>query len=304
MRKRTSITNLLLGILIGCLITTTSTVYGADVFQSISVVINKVNLSVNGKPVQAANILYNGTTYVPIRAVADMFGKTTDWDAQTNTASINDAGYVEPAQSTNQGANVNINPQTIKISLCKIANKYYYIDNPANVNRVITMNYQYVKINSETLVFASDIKVNPGGTITSSDGSESKGLPYFMSWDLSYLIRLALINDYEIEEVENPYIDGFINITSPNLELNDISKVGIDDIQYISASQSYTPMWIEYNGKKIYNLKSDEKGLQVQNGIRYYDGRICVNDVFQYWGINKTISIGEYQGLNYIEIKQ
>jgi hypothetical protein len=58
----------------------------------IDVVFNAVNISVNGKKVAADNILYNGTTYVPLRAVADMFGKDVGWDADTNTALINDKG--------------------------------------------------------------------------------------------------------------------------------------------------------------------------------------------------------------------
>jgi len=97
--KKSNIANLLVGILIGCVITTSSTVYGADTFQSIQVVFNKVNLSVNGQNVASDNILYNGTTYVPMRTIANMLGKDVGWDSTTNTASINDAGYVEKSTS-------------------------------------------------------------------------------------------------------------------------------------------------------------------------------------------------------------
>lgn len=75
-------------------------VYAAGAQQSISVVLNNVNLKVNGVIVKADNILYNGTTYVPLRAVADAFGKETGWDAGTMTASINEKGSVPaPAPS-------------------------------------------------------------------------------------------------------------------------------------------------------------------------------------------------------------
>ena len=83
----------------------------------------------------------------------------------------------------------------------------------------------------------------------------------------------------------------------PNLTM------GIDNTKFISASQSFTPVWIEYNEKRLYNLEVIKEGLQVQNGIRYFNGKICVNDVFKYWDIDKTIQIGEYQGLNFIEVK-
>jgi len=98
--KRRNVSNLFIGILIGCIISTSFTVYASDSFQTIQVAFNKVNLSVNGQKVVADNILYNGTTYVPIRAVANAFGKNVGWNADTNTASINDAGYIEPTTPT------------------------------------------------------------------------------------------------------------------------------------------------------------------------------------------------------------
>lgn len=58
--------------------------------QTIEVLFNSVNLEVNGKKVEADNILYKGTTYVPLRAVAEMLGKEVGWDQDTRTASIDD----------------------------------------------------------------------------------------------------------------------------------------------------------------------------------------------------------------------
>lgn len=64
--------------------------FAAEVRKTIEVRLNSVNLTVNNKKVQADNILYNGTTYVPLRAIAEMLGKDVGWDQKTNTASIND----------------------------------------------------------------------------------------------------------------------------------------------------------------------------------------------------------------------
>ena len=58
--------------------------------QTIEVSFNSVNITVNGKPVKVDNILFNGTTYAPIRAVAEMLGKEVGWIGQTRTATIND----------------------------------------------------------------------------------------------------------------------------------------------------------------------------------------------------------------------
>ena len=66
---------------------------GADSSESISVHRNKVNLEVNSVRVTVDNFLYNGTTYVPIRAVAGLLGKEVGWNGYTNVASINDIRY-------------------------------------------------------------------------------------------------------------------------------------------------------------------------------------------------------------------
>ncbi|WNQ12061.1 stalk domain-containing protein [Paenibacillus aurantius] len=70
------------------------TVFADGVKQTIEVVFNGVNLKVNGQTVQADNILYDGTTYVPLRRVAEMFSKEVSWEGSTNTASINDKGFL------------------------------------------------------------------------------------------------------------------------------------------------------------------------------------------------------------------
>jgi len=67
-----------------------SVAMAASLEKTIKVVFNSVNLEVNGKIVEVDNILYNGTTYVPLRAVAEMLGKEVGWNQATRTVSIND----------------------------------------------------------------------------------------------------------------------------------------------------------------------------------------------------------------------
>lgn len=77
------------------------TVLGEAVTRTIDVVYNSVNLTVNGQKIEADNILYDGTTYVPLRAVAEALGKDVGWDEATTTASINDKGTTPPASKEN-----------------------------------------------------------------------------------------------------------------------------------------------------------------------------------------------------------
>ena len=80
------------GFILGVIITAlfTGTVLGSGLMKTIEVGFNTVNLTVNGKKVSADNILYDGTTYVPLRATAEILGKEVGWDGATRTASIND----------------------------------------------------------------------------------------------------------------------------------------------------------------------------------------------------------------------
>ena len=76
--------------------------YASGFSQTINVVFNSVNLEVNGSKVNSDNILYNGTTYVPLRAVAEMLGKEVGWNGNTNTASINEKSTAPAVSPSNQ----------------------------------------------------------------------------------------------------------------------------------------------------------------------------------------------------------
>ncbi|WP_099192360.1 ribosomal-processing cysteine protease Prp [Tepidibacter mesophilus] len=91
-----------LHILIGgimCIILFTGIAAASEITETINVVFNKVNLEVNGQPVKSNNILYNGTTYVPLRSVSEMMNKKIEWNGNTNTANINDTDKIEASNN-------------------------------------------------------------------------------------------------------------------------------------------------------------------------------------------------------------
>lgn len=79
-----------LGVITTAVVFGASAAYAGGFTQTIEVVFNNVTLKVNGQKAYGENILYNGTTYVGIREVANMLGKDIGWDEYTKTASIND----------------------------------------------------------------------------------------------------------------------------------------------------------------------------------------------------------------------
>lgn len=73
-------------------------VFAATREQSIQVVFDNIKILFNGDEIElkdaAGNevepFIYNGTTYVPIRAVSDALNKDVNWDSENNTVLIND----------------------------------------------------------------------------------------------------------------------------------------------------------------------------------------------------------------------
>ncbi len=65
-------------------------VTGVFASTTIDVLFNSVNIEVNGNKVIADNIVFNGTTYVPLRTIAEMLGMEVGWIQDTNTATLKD----------------------------------------------------------------------------------------------------------------------------------------------------------------------------------------------------------------------
>ncbi len=61
-----------------------------NVKEMVEVYFNTITVTVDGAKVEADNILYEGRTYVPLRAISEICGKTVDWDDATKTANIHD----------------------------------------------------------------------------------------------------------------------------------------------------------------------------------------------------------------------
>lgn len=90
MKKNTN--RIFKGFLLTVIITTmfTSTSIGVQVKDTIDVMFNTINIKTNGEDQDIDNFLYEGTTYVPLRDISDLFDKEVSWDSDTNTANIDD----------------------------------------------------------------------------------------------------------------------------------------------------------------------------------------------------------------------
>lgn len=88
------------GILIGALLTS-GMVFAKQATEKIEVIYDNIKLIIDGKEYQPTDangnavepFAYNGTTYLPLRAVANAFDKEVDWEAQTSTITLGTKNY-------------------------------------------------------------------------------------------------------------------------------------------------------------------------------------------------------------------
>ncbi len=61
---------------------------------SIPVTYNNIKVTVDGKQLvtEKEPFIYDGTTYLPVRAVGEAVGKTVGWDGKTNTVTLSSTG--------------------------------------------------------------------------------------------------------------------------------------------------------------------------------------------------------------------
>ena len=70
--------------------------------ESWTITVNPINIQVNGETFQPTNLqgnpvpvfAYNGTTYAPVRALAEAYGLEVGYDPETNMATVNDPDIV------------------------------------------------------------------------------------------------------------------------------------------------------------------------------------------------------------------
>lgn len=92
--------DIFIGVLIGCMIMATP-VLADSILTKIDVVLNGVNVQLEGQDVQVDSILYNGSTYLPMRKVAELVGKDIEWKQETMTANIIEKTDVKEKEGDN-----------------------------------------------------------------------------------------------------------------------------------------------------------------------------------------------------------
>jgi len=101
MKKR--LQGLIAGILIGVIMTSGFS-FAKQLIKKAELVYSDIKISLNGEEIQPKDAFgepvepfaVDGTTYLPVRAVANALGLKVDWDTKTNTVLLDDGVYRKP----------------------------------------------------------------------------------------------------------------------------------------------------------------------------------------------------------------
>ncbi len=129
-----SIKSLVAGIVIGALLFGSSPIFALSGIRNIAVTYQNIKLTVDGKTVQtdAEPFLYDGRTYVPIRAVSEALGAGVKWSATTSTIEITKSPSTTTTSSTSTSVPSSVvqrpvatEKQNVTVYITKTGSKYH-----------------------------------------------------------------------------------------------------------------------------------------------------------------------------------
>lgn len=235
-------------------------------------ILNSVNLRINGQTVSQPTILYNNTTYVPLRVVSESLGLPVIWDQKTKTVSVS------KDQNLSKSAD-NPPTQTVKDDWIKefgsitISGKTY--DNCLIISKE---NMAYMKLSSVYEVWP---EVKDFSGIDSVRAINHKGITYLEFGDLLRLLKENGLNwSFTVNTSKPPtnlkptepiitadWVKEFGAITRNNVRHNYCLIISKEEMAYININKA-TDIWPEMQG---------------QTGLDQLDGK-------------------EYEGTKYIEL--
>lgn len=117
----------------------TGITYASD-FSNIKVLFNYMSIMFNEKKVDVDNFVYNNTTYVPLRKVAELFDKEIIWLDKTKTINIKDKnikvdGFFTECDNIKTAFITNKNDNILELE--------FQLKNTAGEDITITLHYPY-----------------------------------------------------------------------------------------------------------------------------------------------------------------
>jgi len=268
----------------------------SNIGSKIEAVFAEFNLVVNGetKVLQETPLVYNGTSYLPVRSVANLLGFDVTYKKDSRTielsdSSINGDGEVAVAPTPNLTPQPTPSPTIIPRMTPLIMTTPTPTPTPTPAPAYKAINYiQVLKLNGQNYSFNyspfvySDINNN-----------------YFLRLDFNVVNMLLQIptKEYNILNTDNQFVFGTIDPINFGFKYMDKKSI------YETVGQSYNNYkFYNYDRTRMYevNLKpNEEKGIINMREFTFDNSDIIIpiKDFFDRLGIIYTISIDDKEKL-------
>lgn len=195
------------GIIVASILLLSPLTKAQEIRRTVEVFFNRVNLKVNGQKVDSDNILYNGTTYIPLRAVAEIIDLEVGWDGNTNTAHLTEK--VKTPMIDKNTMNILHNGKLV------------------NIDNIFYEGNTYVKINSMADIFNQQTEID---VTASTIYLDDKGTPkltgfYPNNMQEDYYPRFGYINLVFSDDMKNNVDKSKINLINKNGSMVGIKEV-------------------------------------------------------------------------------
>ncbi len=234
----------------------------------------------NGKEVDA--FIYNGTTYVPIRAISDIYGSDIDWDGESNTVSL--FGKVEVSKNDISKVNELVSHKIdgkLNTSTIENGKELNLIDYEDKFKDLIV---ELKKINKDFDVKKYKFLVN----MYTEDGNDGIIKVYYYIGDKikTNKVYVAIIENGRISKITDSLKSNnsnFHNLTTDE-EKNIIDKVNkfLKDREKVKDNN---------NGEKIKERKTEILYDYLTSELKYIDTKFIISDELDGAIVDKTIEI-------------
>ena len=202
MKKKFIVLGLLASAMFSC------AVFASTGTQNISATYDNIKIVVDGRTVNASAepFIYNGVTYLPVRAVGEALGKEVSWDSSTNTIYLGDVPKTENSQQDN-------NAQKDTFVVSNVKREYMSGIGMYKVFGEITNNYDkyYDFVGFSLNFYNGDNLLSTGSGIVNNIGAgETKTFELYVMSDISSATKYKLQIDSAINY--NDFWNKYINI--------------------------------------------------------------------------------------------
>lgn len=108
-----------------CALLCTTVGFADDIYETIQVMKGKMNITIGGEKVDMDNFVFNDTTYVPLRQIANALDMIVTYDSQNNKVNIIDS---KTYQIMNKNIAFLVNGQPVRVNYFTEVMNYYKIN--------------------------------------------------------------------------------------------------------------------------------------------------------------------------------